>query len=124
MAVWTMVGVEPHVCPKDLAQFCQGLFDCASRQAILIFSGKETLPKSGSKGSENSGTHKGFEVHEERVMTVLDALEVELPPLPGSCFFVPGLFLHSVGSLLFCKSQVIQEVIECGRCTILKVLGT
>ncbi len=57
-------------------------------------------------------------------MAVVDSVKVELPSLPGSCFFVSCLFLDAMSSLFFCKSQVVQEIMECGRGTILKVWGT
>ncbi len=35
-----MCGVEPHVCPKNLSQFCNGLLDCACSQVSCIRSWK------------------------------------------------------------------------------------
>ncbi len=124
MAVWTIVGVEPHVCPEDLAQFCQGLFDCASRQTFCIFSGKDSFPECCSKGSEESGLHEGLESLEEWVMLVFNSFKVSFPSAPCSRFFVSCFLLNSMCSLFFCKSQVIQKVIDGGSGSMEKILGT
>jgi hypothetical protein len=61
--------------------------------------------------------HEGFEALEVGVVVILDLGEVSLPSLSNSS---SDLVLSNC-SLFFCNSQIVQEVIECGRGMMLKV---
>jgi len=124
VTVWAIVGVEPHVCPEHLTQLCQGLLDCASSQDFRIFSRKIPSSEGCSKGAKDSGAHEWLESLEVRVVFIFNSDEVGLPSMPNPRFFVFGGALDSMCSLFLSKSQVVQETIDGGRGSIVKVYGT